>query len=529
MISSAGSTPVTEAAPAGSAVREDPRFSDMQREMDALTSISAEHREPDWPKVVSLGADLLTGLGKDIMVAAWLGGALLRTEGAQGILTGAAILADMCSLYWQEMFPPVKRLRARIAAIDWWQEQVENWLERGKPESLPEALLQGSMEQIRRLEDAVNKAAPDNELRLHSLLSKLNRIPAEQTTAQTPSAAQPEPPATPADASSAARSEPSSSPVPKARPAQVQPAQASTPAPATSPVPPAPGIEADSPQFTASCSRFCLEAANALLSLDLSNPAPYVLRRTAIWAFLRQEPPSESGRTRLPSPADHILPGLRALLSAGEYEKALRGAESHVSAHVYWLDLSALAAAALAALGAEYQAARNALEGEIAGLMHRLPGLADMTFEDGLPFANAETRQWLAGFSGGQGPTDPFALELAEARNRKPAEALESLGDMLLRHAGGRQALEIYAAVLDVCGKGELWGPVPYTSARLLELVQRHALTAYDPPAAAKALSASVSILAQALRAEPENARLREQYALNCAELAGLQPHALLG
>jgi type VI secretion system protein VasJ len=475
----------------------------MRQEIDALASIRADAPAPDWGRVAELGSELLTTVGKDLTVASWLSTALLWTAGERGIADGAGILADICSLYWESLYPPPPRQRARLGAIDWWQDQVEDWLEKKQPESLPSAIKEEADGYLRVLEETINTAVPDNTLRLRSLRSRLKAIPSPEEGQATPRPPQEAPPQAP----SPQAPEPAGN---RGEQGRAEP-------------------DATSDSFSADCSRFCLDAADAQLQVDFSSPASYVLRRSALWAFLRAAPPAEGGRTLLPPPEEGIAQGLDALLSSGKCEQAVREAESRLAGYIYWLDLSRISALALTGLGPEYNAARLALEGQTAGLVLRFPALLSLAFSDGTPFADSATRAWLAGMAGGgKADQDPWAGDMEMALRQPPGEALATLGDMLLRHPSGRLSLAIYKAAFEVCSKGRLWRPLPFLGERLLDLVRAHRIDSYDPEAAAGALSSAAAALDGALTEEPDNGKAREQYVHICAELAGLQPHRLV-
>ncbi|MDR1162677.1 MAG: type VI secretion system protein TssA [Candidatus Accumulibacter sp.] len=510
----AGAIPIPGDSPAGKNVRDDPRFSLIRQEIDSLTSIQPDAAPPDWAKIADLGNALLTTLGKDISVASWFAAALLNLKGEEGIADGAAVLADLCTGYWETLFPPLSRIRARTGAIDWWQDQVERWLDAAKPEYLSASVHEIADQRLQALEEFINDTVPDNPLRLRTLRARLQRLPTP------PEAAPPPPPDAPSDTSSAAPTSATGTP----------PAQNASRAAAPDAVSGAPQVSADSPTsaFLSECARFCLQTADTLLSRDLAHPASYVLRRSALWAELTQTPPTEGVNTRLPKPEEHLLPGLLSLFKAGEHKKVVYQAESCCNEYLFWLDLSRLSAQALAGLGKAYDVARLALESQTAGLLHRFPELAGMSFSDGTPFADSATRQWLAGLSGTGGGSDPFDAALAEAVAHPPAAALEALGRLLLRHPGDKYTLVLYRAAFQACLAGELWQPLPFLSVRLLEIVAAHRLSTYDSDAVAAALASAADALAAAATANPENSPVREQYARIAAELAGLQPHKLL-
>ncbi|MDR1890486.1 MAG: TssA family type VI secretion system protein [Zoogloeaceae bacterium] len=495
---SVGGTPIPGDVPAGQSVRDDARFAEMRQEIDLLVAVRADAVEPNWKKLIRLGEELLGTLGKDISVASWLAAAYLREQGEEGLRKGAAVLADLCAIHWEGMFPPVARMRARVGAVDWWQDQVDAWLEKQQPQFLPADLQTELAESLHRLEESFTAHVPDSPLRIYALAARLHQIPSPPE----PKPASPPPVATPDN-------------------------NVGESAPASTPSATFAGT-AFNVASIADCARFCLDAAETQLRDDSSHPASYTLRRVALWAGLRDLPPSENGRTLLPAPEEHVLPGLTALLTTGENEKAARTAEAACNAYIYWLTLHNLTARALAGLGASHATAKRALEGQVAGLLLRFPELPKLAFSDGTPFVDAATLSWLASLGGSAISADPFTEAVAAAEAQLPAAALQSLGDLLLRYTAGKEALTLYRAACTVCQKGELWLPLPFLAQRLTALVATHKLSVYDPVAASEALAAAATALATLLAANPENSEARAQYAAIAAELAGLQPHRLL-
>jgi type VI secretion system protein VasJ len=506
----AGKSPIPGDAPAGRSVREDVRFSELRQEIDKLTSIQPGVSGPDWARVAALGTELLGTLGKDISVASWVAASFLYLCGEEGIAAGTTLMAEMCSSYWDSLFP--SRTRARIGAIDWWQDQVAAWLENTRPEYLSAQVKDVADAQLALLDQTIAAAEPDNSLRLHMLRAQIARLPSPPEAVPKATAETSVPPSLPAQETVSAT---------------VPTVQNAAPI-SNAPTAPTLSGDASAAAFFSESARFCLDAADALLARDISLPASYVLRRVALWAGFVKLPPAEGGRTRIPAPEEHVLPGLSTLLEAGECEKALRMAESQGNAYPYWLDLGRVSVLALAGLGENHDAARRALEAEILGFAHRFPEVATLAFADGTPFASGVTRKWLDDLGGQGGTSDPFDAELSAAAARAPAAALEALGTLLLAHPGDRHTLSIYRAAFETCVKGELWLPLPYLAMRLLALIAAHDLLVYDVATTANALSAAATALSAALAADASNVQTRAQYERVSEALAGLQPHRLL-
>ncbi|MBP0466762.1 type VI secretion system protein TssA [Roseomonas sp. PWR1] len=58
-----------------------------------------------WRDVKKLGVDCLSGKTKDFEIASWLTEALVRLDGLAGLADGAAVIAGLCTQYWDNGFP----------------------------------------------------------------------------------------------------------------------------------------------------------------------------------------------------------------------------------------------------------------------------------------------------------------------------------------------------------------------------------------------------------------------------------------
>ena len=123
-LASLGKTPISPEHPAGADVRYDPDFDHLQAEIDKLASPSAT-AATDWKKVAHLASSILSTKAKDLLVASYLAVALIHTDRSDGLLTGLSIMHDLLANFWEGLFPPRKRLRGRLAALEWWIEKSE--------------------------------------------------------------------------------------------------------------------------------------------------------------------------------------------------------------------------------------------------------------------------------------------------------------------------------------------------------------------------------------------------------------------
>ena len=84
-----GRTPISEALPAGQDIRTDPAFEALSGEIEKLSS-PAMSGALDWNKVLNLATTILREKSKDLLVAAYLSVALLKTEGLAGLAAGTS-------------------------------------------------------------------------------------------------------------------------------------------------------------------------------------------------------------------------------------------------------------------------------------------------------------------------------------------------------------------------------------------------------------------------------------------------------
>jgi type VI secretion system protein VasJ len=479
-----GTLPIPGADPAGRDVRLGEDFLQVQGEIDRLNSLSLlEEGGIKWPVVARLSEKILREDSKDILVAAYLGVSLLETEGVASLGPVAGMLAGLINNFWDSLFPPLRRLRARVNAVDWWRERSASWLRKYDGEGLDE----GSAREAEASLGALDKALQERNLpRAKDLLKLLSVIPRKAAS----------PPPAPGTAPEAGPQEAAKGPPPEARAAPVPQAAAAParPAPPSAPVGPAPpgGPDGAGPEsLTGALSALRRGATGCLgfLGESYADPRYWVISRLRLWIGVGSLPPAEGGRTRIPPPDKDILPGIRDLLRKGSYEAALRAAEDRVPESIFWLDPQRLAWSALKGLG--HLGSANALRRSCQSFMGFLPGIASLGFEDGTPFASPETAAWLSDEGGGAGPAPRGGPDYEALAQGDPGEAMARLGLPENLPRDGRGRLE-----KGIC-EARLWQALgrPRTAAGVADgleaLLERHALAEFDPALAARALKAA--------------------------------------
>jgi type VI secretion system protein VasJ len=242
--------------------------------------------------------------------------------------------------------------------------------------------------------------------------------------------------------------------------------------------------------------------------------------------------PGDDGRTMIEAPMDHVKGALPTLLSAGSFADLLAAADECAANYPLWLDPHRYAAAALDGLGEGHEAAKRALVIEVGNLLLRAPNLPNMSFNDGTPFADDETKSWIQaevtpvlGGGGGGGGAPARARSyvdkpVAEARgllgNGQPADALAVLGKAAAAAPTAVDRFRTKLALAQICIELQQTAIARAQLEELEKIAEHHQLAAWQPELCAEVyagLYTCYRTLNQGYEAAPE-AREREQRAL---------------
>lgn len=490
--SNAGAAPVSAGAPAGVDARETPEYEALEaevRKMDADGPLSVR-----WASVADDGLAFLRGQSKDLLVAAWVAYGLSRQEGYRGLATGLGLVDGMLRTHWDGLFPPQRRERARIAALDWLFERLASLFADREPEEGEGAALVAAVAALASIAAVADEKLPGRQVATNELLRMLERRAEAVRRAEAEAPAQ--------GVTAAAVGTIPSRPIAAAVPV----ASTTTPAVAPRPVAVTPVAALPSGADAGEIGRAIgqietnlRQVAAALREADPTDPRAYVLARTAAWLPVQQVPPHTDRRTLLAPPSAERLAAIAALSANGRPRDALLAIEATASTAVFWLDGQRLAVETLTALGAEFGRAREAVTGLVVAFVRRFPLLLDLSFANGDPFASPATRRWLeesAGLgapAGGNGAGDggEVATIVAEATTLAEAgrarEAMVLLAQAIRATAVGRERFLLRLAQADL---GLAHAMVPL-ALELLALLADEAdalgLESWEPDLAARA------------------------------------------
>ncbi|MFH1020043.1 MAG: type VI secretion system protein TssA [Pseudomonadota bacterium] len=509
-----GRTPIPGPNPAGQDARYDPDYAQLQAEIDKLTSVTRAG-EVEWKRVVDLAAGILSLKAKDLLAAAYMSVGLMQTQGLAGLATGTQVLGDLVATYWEDGFPSKTRLRGRMNAFYWWQEKTVAWV-KAQPASdlVPIALHTEVIAGIKVLDQVLGGLLPDLAS-MRELLNHLERMPVEK-------APEPEIAAEPGQAGSTESSRRQEASVGQAPSAALSSAAAKP------------------PEDSKTARNALIEAAMAFAGLvRAENPAdPWAWKasRLAAWINIKGLPPAVGGQTMIPAPDAAVKAGFSTLLAEGKLLEAANAAEEYFTGAIFWLDLQCIIAKALAGLGDDYTPALDAVRGEVRQFVKRLPGLEQLSFADGTPFVDSESRVWLASLINGQKngkqqacpePDQSITKILAQAEahfsKKDEAGALDLISQAMLNATDGPVRLRLRLGQMELLCRSNRFAMAAALAEELLAEIDARGLENWAPALVVDVLLVSREVFA-GLGGETNLAKAR----VMAAKISRIRPSAAL-
>jgi type VI secretion system protein VasJ len=511
--------PIAGANPAGADISYDTDFEAIKGEIDKLSSV--DNVEPSWSRIEQLGKMLLTQRGKDLRVASWMTVAKVKEQNWSGFAEALVLCERLSRTFWDSMYPEARRARARLNAIAWMADMVNQHLINRDVSFADGDAIRTCDEVLKDLDQLFAEKFGDaypGPGQLRSLLrDKVRAIP--EPVQQAPAAA---PQAPSAD-------------------------QGTAPAPvATVAVAAAPTSAADVETAVAANVESIVQAAAVLRGAEPSRAWAYELQRRAIWIAIQDPPPAEEGqRTYVPPPDEFPQRNLAELRDGSKWFELLNAAEELTSQYIFWLDLHRYVATAMDRIGAQFLAAREAVGREVTHFVSRVPALSGLTFSDGTPFADSATKTWLdeeARKHGGGGGSAASAAASAEdeeiAKRFQEAQKMvhegkiaDGLATALALADRAADARTRFRARLSV-GKMALDAPKPELARAMLEHllgdVEKYGLETWEPGTCATLYSYLLAATREVSRAKGGSPDLvaREQFLFD--KLCRLDPAAAI-
>lgn len=504
-VRSLGAAPVSAAQPAGVNPREGANFAALQDQIDRLTNLHAG-QPVEWPVVARLAAKVLQEEGKDLAVGTWLTVALFRQEGLNGLADGIRVLRDLVETWWEAMSPPAKRLRGRRNQMQWLLDQLTDALDEAfisQVEPMP-ATRHAEMLADWDALDAAWQTHDDEAPAFYGLAAMLRRLPVQDDAG--PLSAPAEAPGASVEVSEVAVTAPVAL-LPDSHASAVASGHATHQGAAPSSAAPA-AAAVTIPESAAVDAATAFESALAslhplvtwMVQEHPTAPVLFRLNRICAWAALEQCPPAQGRSTRLPSPAQ-AFEAYEQVIEGGDPLSIIRFAESRLVSQPYWLDLNRVCHAALMQLNAGSAAA--VLAAETAHFLARMPGLAELTYSDGRPLADAATRAWIealqrsseAPTGGGTDSVDALAREAeTEAVAGRLNDALDQLQDAVRTARGGRDGFRLRLAQCSLIHRFDAKTDIRPMVATLIEEAESCRLASWEPDLARQAFELAAGV-----------------------------------
>ncbi len=373
--------PISGDNPAGENARYDENYETVKTEIMKLTA-SAGGTGVDWKAVVEGADTLLSEKTKDLTIAAYFVLALAKTERWEGLRTGLKIFIGISEKFWDDMFPPIKRMKGRVQTYAWLDERLPMAIEAIEPTAAEGDLVRECKELADSLQPLVKDQVKGPVTGFSQLRTEINKWFGKLPEPEPDTPDEPEPADEPPETAS------SPSPAPAA-------AQAASPAPAparSGGAAPSVPTEIASIDEGLGAIRKIVHMVRAIQPLE---SVSYRLARVLSWDTLTSEPPADAGGvTMIPGPREEMVEPLSLMYKASNWKDLVEDAEGMflTPGSLYLLDLQRYVATGLSNQGAS--AASEAVMFETGKFLLRLPGLLAMKFSTGLAFCDAQTAEW---------------------------------------------------------------------------------------------------------------------------------------
>lgn len=483
-------------------LREEPEFEGLESEFRKMET--AGPAAVDWKMLNGRTLQVLEKKSKDLVLGSRLAFGLHREEGYKGLAIGISILRGMVADHWEGLFPPLKRERGRAGSFDWLSDRLAPVVEAEPPAEDKQVFALVAHDRLVELDELLAERMQKFPVTLGPLIRALRpharsaraAIEAREAAEKAQAEAAAMPPAQPAAAA----------PVETPAPAVQQPAAPPPAPPVAAPPQPAasqPAVIADVPTGEgAEKSLQSVFSAAAKVAALVRQEAPadprgYLCARLAIWGQIRTAPPDNAGRSALPPPPKARLSEIQAMRAAGNHRGLLVSAESGFVTSPFWLDAQYIVVQSMQALGPEFDAARAAITGELAAFLKRTPGLTNLSFSDGMPFADGDTLAWISsdvqsGDSAGAGGSELDQKRSAAGKLGQAGQVLAGL-KLLTEFAesrfGERERFLARLEIGEYCLRFELLQPLLALLAGLRQTAEQRALDVWEPELAASVAS----------------------------------------
>ncbi|WP_413111688.1 type VI secretion system protein TssA [Thaumasiovibrio sp. DFM-14] len=384
--------PISDSEPSGYDAKYELCFEIMEAETRKFGSLFGE--TVDWSTVSENAIDVLQNHSKDLKAVSYLTRAWYESFGLAGVKNGLELMSLVLSEFGDSVFP--RRKRAREGALEWLIRHLEGITEDVNLVTLDVAVIDEICSLCRSVSFIYDDAFPNAEISLLGLIEPFYRLSTRAMSDQihdderASSLAKPEPvsSALPADVKENVVKEKGSSEI--SHEIEECPAVVSTMAQPTLPV------EIDTDFSRPNLAKGTLErVAHYVFSQSAGHPLAYLINRYVSWADIDELPScDEKGKTPLylAISADSVSDIESSFQQSQDVSVCQRLEKSLVNAP-FWLTGQKMQYEFLQQLG--YDVAAQMVASQTREFVKAFPGLVELTFADGRPFADEMTKIWL--------------------------------------------------------------------------------------------------------------------------------------
>ncbi|WP_122672499.1 type VI secretion system protein TssA [Pseudomonas viridiflava] len=351
--------PVSAGSYSGSDIRFSEEFEALETRLNAEQSILSSVNV-DWLKVREESEKILRDQSRDLRVACWLTWALYKDEAFPGLLAGIGMLRYLCEHHWPELYPA--KHRTRIAALAWIVPRLEKTLIDEVSIKQQITLFQLLSEHLEALDEVLRRRLGEGAPLILPIRRQLVRM------LQTASQNERKPMTIAAQVKEVATQLFSHSSVDNDKDARK-----------------ALSTQQDITQSL--CAWWLKQKATDVRALRLN--------RTVLWLMIDAAPACNAERiTSLRGLSVDRVSDYKLRFEKGTYADLIVDMELSVARSPYWFDGQRMVWESLQALDAELS--MREVEIQFALFLQRIPGVAELRFHDGVPFADDATQGWIS-------------------------------------------------------------------------------------------------------------------------------------
>ncbi len=351
--------PVSSDNYAGSDVRFSEEFEALEAQLNSERSV-LKSVNVDWLKVREESESILRDQSRDLRVACWLTWALYKVEAFPGLLAGMGMLRYLCEYHWSALHP-VKH-RTRIAAFAWLLPRLDKVLVDDVSMKQQFSLFQRLSGHLEALDGLLRQHLGDDAPLILPTCRRLARM------LQAASQDESKPMTIAAQVKEVATQLFSQSSVDNEKDARK-----------------ALNTQQDITQSL--CAWWLKQKATDVRALRLN--------RTVIWLTLDAVPVSNAERiTAIRGLPIDRLNQYKERFEQSKYADLIVDLELSIARSPFWFDGQRMVWESLQALNADLS--MREVEVQFALFLQRVPGIAELRFHDGVPFADDATQIWIS-------------------------------------------------------------------------------------------------------------------------------------